>query len=165
MIPKHSKRGFILINFIMLCMFVMFVTGVIKNLSNKMAVNELNAEVIKIYFRGRDLFHDDIPRGPRVHPILQDEGGIYYELNYFIGEDGKKKIKVLRGNLSDMSKATQNYFDKNIKVDKEVNVDKEKFLNAVETFIEEREGKNYYLLDFGSNSIGFKNYVLGQSNL
>jgi len=167
MIPINSKRGFILISFIMLCVFIIFVTGSIKNFSiNKMEENiGEKTEEIKIYYRGLAFFKDDIPRGLRVHPILEDEKGIYYELHYVLGEDGKNKIKILKGSMDDMSKATQNYFEQNPNPDKTVDVDKEKFLIAVDAFTKKHEGENYYLLDFSSNSVAFKNYVLSKSNI
>ncbi|MEJ2267859.1 MAG: hypothetical protein P8X70_02170 [Nanoarchaeota archaeon] len=46
-----------------------------------------------------------------------------------------------------------------------VDVDKEKFLIAVDAFTKKHEGENYYLLDFSSNSVAFKNYVLSKSNI
>jgi hypothetical protein len=141
----------------------MFIFGSKNFLINKMKENS-GAEEIKVYYRGLAFFKDDIPRGFRVHPILEDGKGIYYELHYVL-EDGKNKIKILKGSMDDMSKSTQIYFEKNPKPDKVVSVDKEKFLIAVDAFTKKHEGENYYLLDFSSNSVAFKNYVLSESNL
>ncbi len=162
MVPRNSKKGFVLITFIIFFIILSFMININKKIINS---NNESGEIIKIYYRGLAFFKDDIPWGLRVHPILEDGKGIYYELHYVLGEDGKNKIKILKGSMDDMSKATQNYFEQNPNPDKTVDVDKEKFLIAVDAFTKKHEGENYYLLDFSSNSVAFKNYVLSKSNI
>ncbi len=117
-------------------------------------------EDIKIYWRGLDLLSNGVPKGPRVHPILNDPKGIYYEL-----ANNKGKILILNGDAANLSKATKRFFNKPQKPNETAKVDKNQFLKAVLLFAKENNGKKYHLLNFKKNSIGFKNFVLKESRI
>lgn len=119
--------------------------------------------LIKIYYRGIDLInHDNIPEGPRIHPILKDWNNNYYELGIKIRA---KKINVLKGKLNEISKTSQYIFKQNPEPDEIIEVNKEKFLEAIEEFIERCKNTEYRILNFSRNCIGFKDYILKKSRI
>jgi len=133
-----------------------------KSNSNKKTNKE---GLVKIYYRGLDIIgNDDIPEGPPVHPILKDWDNNYYELSKSVGSK-KVKAKVLRGQLENMSKTSQYHLKQNPKSDQIIKVNKKKFLKAVEKFIKGHRKKDYLLLDFSKNCIGFMNYILDKSQI
>jgi len=118
---------------------------------------------IKIYYRGMDFINNDnIPEGPRIHPVLKDWNDNYYELGRKIKA---RKISVFKGKLGEISKSSQYVFKQNPQPDEIIEVNKEKFLKAIEEFITKCENTEYRLLNFSRNCIGFKDYVLKKSRI
>lgn len=90
---------------------------------------------------------------------MKDWKGNYYEV--INKEEGIIEVGV--GNLKNMSSLTQKYIKGGAKPDKEIEVNKKKFLVAVRQFAKKHEGTKYHLLDFSDNCMGFKKYVLGRA--
>ncbi len=81
------------------------------------------------------------------------------------------KIDILEGNITDMSKGTQLYMQRNPMPDSVFTVNKSDFIAAIKEYKGSYEGGNYQLLNFPAvnvhkyNCIGFKNYVLEKSEI
>ena len=119
--------------------------------------------LVKIYYRAMDIINNDnIPEGPRIHPVLKDWNDNYYELGIKIKA---RKINVLKGKLNEISKTSQYVFKENPEADEIIEVDKEKFLEAIEEFITKCKNTEYRLFNFSRNCIGFKDYVLKKSRI
>jgi len=115
--------------------------------------------IVEIYHRGLDIMgDDDVPEGPRVHPFFKRWDGKYCELGNVRG-----KIRILIGGLRKMSKETQNYLKDIPNPEETVEVDKAKFLKAIEQFKKKHDDTEYHVLDFSDNCIGFKDFVLKKS--
>lgn len=124
-------------------------------------IHDKEIGIIKIYHRGLDFIgHDDVPEGPRVHPFIKDWDGVFHEL-----DNQKGKIIILNGNASDMSKETQYYLKRNPRPEQTIEVNKKKFLQAIEEFSKKHNGTPYHILDFSDNCIGFKNFVVDKSKV
>ena len=120
---------------------------------------EIHGE-IKIYYRGVDFLHIKRPIGLRLHPILQDWEGNYYEL---INKGGS--ITVGFGGVDNLSPATRADLKRhpNPEPDEVLRVAKKNFLEAVEQFKKEVVGTRYRIYRRSKNCRGFKNYVLSRS--
>ena len=113
---------------------------------------------IKIFYRS--IIYLGFFLGPKVHPILKDWNNNYHEL-----DKTKGKIKIYTGKTSNLGKFSKIFFKTPRKPKESIKVDKDKFLKAVKEFKKINEGKTYRLLNFKTNCIGFKNYVINKSKI
>ena len=91
----------------------------------------------------------------KLHPILKDEKGIYYELINYDWE-----IHILSGTKKEISESSRRILKTKIKPDKIINVDYAIFKRKFKEFKKLHEGKPYRFYDFKTNCIGFERYVL-----
>jgi len=154
---KFSKGMFILL----IAFFVLFfVTGELTHRTGLIqASSGEEMGVISIYYRGLN-YGDGVGRGPRVHPILKDWSGTYYELT--ITDD---KIDIRVGSLTDLNDATQLFFSEDPKIDETFKVHKTIFSKAVKSFNDTYGETEYHLLNFSTNCIGFMDFVLIRSRI
>jgi RHS repeat-associated protein len=97
----------------------------------------------------------------RKHPFMRDTwNGEFHELQAVKSGD-KTVIKILEGDISKMSKGTQDYWKTNPKYDEIFNASKSRFYQAISSYKAKYEGTNYSLLF--RNCIGFKDYVRQRS--
>ena len=122
----------------------------------------MESENVEIYVRPVDWDSDGIPEGPPRHTIFRDWNGEYHEHSV----TAQKTIKILHGSLDKLSPATQWYFAHRHPVSRKVVcVNKKNFFEAMHAFTSRHDGKNYHVLNFSTNCIGFKRYVLKRSLL
>ena len=93
----------------------------------------------------------------KLHPILKDEKGIYYELinNNWV-------INIMSGTKKDISILSRKLLNTKIKPTKKVEVNYTTFKKKFKEFKKLHQGKPYKFYNFKSNCIGFEKYLLSK---
>lgn len=118
------------------------------------------SDIVKICYRGIGLFGTNRPIGPIAHPFILDWDNIFHELT-----NNNGIIKIVSGNIDNMSPVTQYCFNRNTRITKfkEYLVNIDKFFEAIDEFKVRYEGQKFSMFTFNKNCLGFKNFVMRRS--
>jgi hypothetical protein len=117
---------------------------------------------VELYLRPIDWNYDDIPEGPPLHTVFRSLWDGKYHDHVVVN----KTIQIVSGEVENMSKAGLWYFtNKQPKPSKTIKVEKGAFLQAVADFGKRVNGKKYQVLNFRTNCIAFRYFVMKKVRL